>query len=421
MPGTGGSRNVLTVTGPGNETVYALVPQTEAAVAPFDPTFAFTDTPATGTPADPDPIAPGLSVTLSGGNGIPAGTYTLMPSMYATLPGAVRVVAISGTTNDTAAQNFTSPDGSQFIAGTFANAITGAHNSQSILFEVQSNAVWTRYSEIDITSGQTFFANQAGSNGTLAPPLPADAGHLEIGATNSLTFDATDLFTPATGGRGGEADISASNILVLAPDVTAPAADAAFLVLNSDQLSALGAASVLIGGTRTNTSSGTLIDAQALNVEIDTDAAHPLTGPELLFASHAPTSPNAADQGVTVDPGSVISAVGAVQAGTDQPIMIGADPVAQFNSSGTFTGFSTPVSGDGSMLIVSNGVDVPITRNFVPGKPTGASPEINANGNTVTPPAPAGSTPLGTLTINAATLSGNTLIFDSSGNTTLDS
>ena len=49
------------------------------------------------------------------------------------------------------------------------------------------------------------------------------------------------------------------------------------LVLDADQLSHLGATSLLIGGVRSNTSSGILITPTALDLTVATDAAHPLT------------------------------------------------------------------------------------------------------------------------------------------------
>ena len=194
VAGTGGTRNVLTTyqqnpataaitpTYSDGRQVYALVPSYLANVAAYDPNFA--DTPYYSGTAVPsgasvpyaNAISPGQSVTIAGGNGIPAGTYTLLPGMYATLPGAYRVVQVANNVNPGAAKSFTSPDGSQYVTGTLGNSLTGAQSSQSATFQLQSQAVWSRYSRIDITSGTTFFRNQALAAGKAPPPLPIDGG-----------------------------------------------------------------------------------------------------------------------------------------------------------------------------------------------------------------------------------------------------
>ncbi|HVJ51878.1 MAG TPA: filamentous hemagglutinin family protein [Aliidongia sp.] len=428
VPGTGGSRNVLATFEPNitaasgsatsftpqfanGQQVFALVPSYEAPVAPYDPTFAnfyqsgvsvpgstkgFDTSQVTPTNA----IAPGSSVFLAGGNGIPAGSYTLLPGMYATLPGAFRIVQATGPLNPAAAKSFTTADGSQFIAGFASNALTGARSALPSYFEVQSAATWQATSQINITDLSNFFTTQAANAGTAVPQLPRDAGQLSIAATKSLTLLGSNAFAPAAGGRGGEVDISAQDILVLAPDQRAPAADEGFLVLDSDQISALGVQSVLIGGRRSDISTGIGLTAIATNVEIDTDAAHPLTGPELLLAALAPPSADPSAKGITVDAGSVIAAIGTVSPGTDANITIGTPAVTTTSGGQSVT---TPASGgDGALLRVSNGAPVTITRNETAG-------QLAA--------------PLGSLSIGAgASIKGGVaLALDSSGNVVLPS
>lgn len=440
VAGTGGTRNVLTTyqqnptTGAITPTysdgrqVYALVPSYQANVAAYDPNFA--DTPYySGTAVPPgasvpyaNAITPGQSVTIAAGNGIPAGTYTLLPGMYATLPGAYRVVQMASNVDPGAAKSFTSPDGSQYVTGTIGNSLTGARSSQAATFQLQSQAVWSKYSRIDITSGTTFFRNQALSAGKAPPPLPIDGGVLVLGAIDALNLAGKNLFGPGTSilapglvGGGGQVQIGGKNILILAGDKTVPPGDCVggsaagctdennYLVLDADQISGLGASSVLIGGTAQVVNGVQSIAATALNLEILTDAAHPLTGPELVLVSLG-----GGGGGVVVDAGSVVRAVGAVPDGTDRDISFGANPVAQF-SGGQLTGYSAGVTGDGAMLRVSNGTAVNVTRYFVPGQYSGPG----------TPPS--NSTPQGSLSVGAGAVidGGNTLTLDSSGNGTL--
>jgi filamentous hemagglutinin family protein len=408
VPGTGGSRNVLTTN---TQTVYALVPGYQSALAPYDAGFTTS-------------VAAGTTVTLPGGNGIPAGTYTLLPAEYATLPGAYRVAVVSTNINPSA-QTITTPDGSVYMTGVIGNAINGSSSSQTAMLQIQSNAVWTQYSQIDIATGDKYFAQLATSNGTAVPRLAQDAARLVVAAGTALALNGENRFAPASGGLGGQLDITGSNLVVAASDqlgnfgtisggAFTPGSDyAGYLFLDADMLSGLGIESTLIGGYRSNTSEGTLITATALNLEIATDAAHPLTGPELLFTSLAPTSADPSVRGLVVDDGSVITAKGTVSGSSSSALVVGVDPTPTYDYLKKLVGYSAGVSGDGALLRVSNGGMVDVVRHFVPG--VYKSPET-------TPPAtpPVSSITLAKLTIgNNVALSGNTLTLDTSGDSTV--
>ncbi|WP_143201473.1 filamentous haemagglutinin family protein [Bradyrhizobium sp. NAS96.2] len=448
VAGTGGSRNVLatyqqnpangsiTSTYADGRQVYALVPTYSATVAAYDSNLAFAPyysglvipagTNATAGSRQPfaNGIAPGQSVTIGAGAGIPAGTYTLLPGMYATLPGAYRVVQVASNVNPNAVASTSSSDGSRYITGTFGNQLTGARSSQSAVFQLQSQSVWSQYSRIDITSGTTYFRNQALAAGNAPPPLPIDGGVLVLGAINSLDLAGTNRFAPGTSvlapglvGGGGQVQIGGSNILIRAADQAVPAGDCLagsapgctgstnYLVLDADQISRLGASSVLIGGTAQVINGVQNITATALNLEVLTDAAHPLTGPELLLVSLAGDGALVTGRGLVIDDGSVVRAVGAVPGGTNRNITIGALPVKQSDDSYVFA------SGDGALLRVSNGDTVTVSRIYVPGQYAGSGPP------------PSSQTPLGALSVGAGAIidGGNALTLDTSGSGTLAS
>jgi filamentous hemagglutinin family protein len=451
VSGTGGTRNVLTTYEQNQTTgafspqyadgrqVYALVPSYEAPVAAYDSNFAGApylsgvSLPAGSSTSTnlANAIAPGQSITIGPGSSIPPGTYTLLPGMYATLPGAYRVVQVASNVNPGTPSGLTGADGSQYVVGTLGNSLTGARTAQPALFQLQSQAVWSKYSHIDITSGTSFFRSLALAAGQNPPPLPIDGGTLVLGAINTLNLQGTNLFGPGVSslaqglvGGGGQVQISAANILILASDQAVPPADclagsaagctgtANYLVLDADQISRLGAASVLIGGTASVVNGVEVIGPSALNsdgsvptsdlafnLEVKSDAAHPLSGPELLLVSQA------GGNGVVVDAGAVVRAVGAVPKGTDRDIAFGVNPVAQRDSSGTITGYSAGISGDGSLLRVSNGSTVNVKRFYVPSQYTGPGP------------LPAGSTPQGNFSVGSGAVidGGNALTLDSSG------
>ncbi|MCK9914327.1 filamentous hemagglutinin family protein [Microbacteriaceae bacterium K1510] len=408
VPGTGGSRNVLTTTG---QTVYALVPAYGSPLAAYDPSFTTT-------------VAAGATVTLPGGNGIPAGTYTLLPAEYATLPGAYRVVVVS-TNVAPGTKSTATADGSVYMAGVFGNAINGARSSQTAMLQIQSNDVWTKYSEIDVTKGSGYFTTLAANAGATTPRLAQDAARIVVTASTSLALNATNRFTPADGGLGGQLDITGANLVVAASDrlgdfgttvngtFTPNSTYAGYLFLDADMLSRLGIESTLIGGYRTTTKEGTLITATALNLEIATNAAHQLSGPELLFSALAPTAADPSVRGLVVDSGSVITAQGTVAGNASSALVFGADPVGTYNSSGVVQGWSAGVSGDGALLRVSNGGLVNVVRHFVPGV-------YQVRSTTPAPVGPVSTVALGSLSVGAdVALSGNTLTLDSSGTTTL--
>ncbi|MCA6120294.1 filamentous hemagglutinin family protein [Bradyrhizobium sp. WSM 1704] len=426
VAGTGGTRNVLTTyqqdpaTGAVTPTfadgrqVYALVPSYQAPVAAYDPNFAyapnFSGVSASANGTFPNGIAPGQTVTIGAGSGIPAGTYTLLPGMYATLPEAYRVVQVASNVNPGTAKSTTSPDGSQYVLGTLGNSLTGARSSQTAVFQLQSQAVWSQYSRIDITSGTSFFGKEAAAANQNPPPLPIDGGVLVLGAVNSLRLAGTNLFGPGTSdlapglvGGGGQVQIGGSQILISHLN-SGQSAPAGYLVLDPDQISNLGAASVLIGGTASVVDGKQQISATALDLEVKTDADHPLTGPELLLVSLGGSG-----RGVVIDDGSVIRAVGSVPSGTDRDIVFGINPVAILNN-GNITGYTAGVTGDGALLRVSNGSVVNVTRNFVAGQYNG-------------PGTPPSGTARGAFSVGAGAVldGGNVLTLDTSGKGTLAS
>jgi filamentous hemagglutinin family protein len=399
VPGTGGTRDLLSQynvsfattssgvavpvnVGAGN--VYAILPGAQSPVAAHDPVFAQTVQPSTNANGTVSTItdsigvgsaalngAVGQSVYLSGVPGLPAGYYTLLPAKYATLPGAYRVTVSSESGALTPGFSQILPDGTVAVAGYMGNALSGSRSATPTLFDVQSGAVWQQYSQYTLTSANSFFPPLAMSAGNVTPPLPMDAGQLVLAAKQGLTLDATLNTTAAPGGAPAEVDIASQAIQIIGSgEIALPG----YLQLSADQLDALQAGSLLIGGTRTQTTSGVSIDPIATSVVVSNDSAHPLTGPEIILVSA---------NGLQVDAGSAIAAQGAYPAAKDQAI--------------TITANATTGTSDGALLSVSNGTDSVVTR-------TGT---VNSTG---------------LLTVGAgATLSGGqALTLDSSGNLTFN-
>ncbi|WP_003610597.1 filamentous haemagglutinin family protein [Methylosinus trichosporium] len=381
IAGNGGSRNVLAtyepiLDNPGHyasqypdgRQVYALVPSYLASVAAFDPTFAAYPY-YSGVAANPGSnladvvptsqlssvkdlvttaTAPGTAIRIGAGGGVPAGTYVLMPGMYATLPGAYRVVQVAGDVNPAIPIAAGTADGSRYVSGSYVNLITGATDSRTSLFQIQPKSTWSQYTDIVVTPGARFFAEQAATANVSIPPLPVDGGVLVFSATNTLSFRSDNRFdagvsdlSPEVTGASGQAQISAKNIYITDGSGVAPT-DA--LVLDAEQISNLGIGSVLIGGTATSTTTGIKIDAVASKLEIHTpDRA--LNAPDLVLVvgSDAETG---APGALTVDAGSVVSGYGAAPTGAQRGYRLDGAGALLRVSAGAATGIAFSASSN---------------------------------------------------------------------------
>ena len=394
VPGTGGTVNVLTQyeTSYANSTsgvqvpqyadgraIYAILPGYTAPVSAQDAAMSS----AIGAGAGP---AVGESIYLSGIAGLPAGYYTLLPAGYATLPGAYRVVQNASSQNVALGQNAVLPDGTLSVTGYFANALDGAHQSTNTTFLVQSAPVWQQYSQYRFTNADSYFTSQAASKGTVTPPLPEDGGHLILSATRQLQLGATLDNASASTGRPGMVDIAAQAIQVVGADSTPLGGN--YLQIPADQLTALNAGSLLLGGTRQLTGNGYQVTSVADNVVLSNTSADPLQGQEILLVVDG----SAGAQGIVLQPGSYIAATGAGTSNTT-PLLFG-------NNAGTdSSGAKIPAtSGNGALLRVSQDGAAPVIRYDVSG------------------------TTLGNLTIHAgATVQGGgSLIMDTTGVTSVD-
>ncbi|MHB8916314.1 MAG: hypothetical protein ACYC4K_10940, partial [Thiobacillus sp.] len=305
-------------------------------------------------------LKPGDSVYLSGGAGLAAGTYTLLPAQYALLPGAFAVKLAPGAS---AIPNQAVPqiDGSAMSAGYRLVAGTGIRQSGWSGYVVMPQAVVRNLAEYHVYSANNYFG-QTSADHPIAPRLPQDAGQLILAATQTLNLAPNAVAMAASGaGRGGLLDVVAPKIAVV--DTTGRFAG--YLELTSDSLSNMGAASILLGGRRTTAADGVSIQVGASDVEVANNASTPLRAPDLILA---------AQDHVTIADGSVIAASG--NAGGDQAVL--------------------HLDGRGALLRVTSGAQARVDR-------------------------PATGSGAGLLKVGGSTrLTGKSLIFDATSDTTID-
>ncbi len=382
IPGSGGSRDVLSQFNadafssnsgyqyPDHRQVYAIVPGlSNAPAAAYDPIYS------SNYSALYSPGSVGQRVYLNGGQGVAAGWYTLLPAQYAVLPGGMEVVEDTSAVTVPVGANVTRPDGTVTVTGEFGG-LGGTIQSTPHLFDVKSRAVINSYSDIALTSANTTFAALAAAAGVAAPRLPIDAGRLVLNPAIALDLSGTFETTPAGGGRGAEADIAASSIqIVSALGPVTPGV----VQLDANQLTGLNADSLLIGGVRTDNADGsTSLNVTTKQITVSNDAAHPLSGPDIVLAVDGSSS------AIIVKDGASITSAGTDTTGQTGNYVI--------------DGGTAGMTGQGALLRVSAGPQRLVTRENV---------------NSAVQP--------GVLTIGAANFDGASVLLDSSGDFNLSS
>ena len=277
--GPGGSRDILA-----DANTYAILPGFAGGFAPADAQEGFDR-------------ASGEAVYLSGVPGLADGVYTLLPAHYALLPGAYAVQLDAGLGEVLPGQAYSRQDGVRIAAGYVTDTRANAPRDASW----QGIRVMTRdqvraRSEFALTRASEFFA----SSGT----RPQDAGLLSVSTSGSgagaLKLDAIYDLAAATGGQGAAVDVSALKLAVVSG--TPAGIDPDAVVLDAADLNALGADSLLLGGTRSRSSDTITITVGATSLTLANDAGNALTSSEVMLA---------ASDTLTLKAGSAVNAQGA--------------------------------------------------------------------------------------------------------------
>lgn len=315
--GTGGTNDVLAANG-----VFAVLPGLTGAYMPGN-------SQSYGNGG----LNPGDMIYLSGGNGLAAGNYVLLPAHYALMPGAYSVRAVSGKQDMLSQQNTANADGSMLMSGYRLQYGGLAADARTSGFVVASGSVARTQSEFTDTLASKFFKAAYADAQLTGYRLPADAGRLAISAANNLALDGIVAMNHASTARGAEVDISSSNIAISGDSST----ETGYLTLSSNKLNAMGAESLMIGGTRTGTNAGAQFDVTASNVKLIGGAS--LSGQEIILA--------AADT-VSMAGGTSVKGAGTAPV-NNSALIIGSD--------------SNPGSGDGALLHVSAGGQRDLVRH----------------------------------------------------------
>lgn len=348
ISGAGGSNDYLANT----KGLYAVLPNYAFDYAPHDAQIA----------AGSD-LKPGEQIVITmAGSGLAPGRYTLLPAAYALLPGAVLVSKAADQGTAVLNSALALSNGSTVVTAYRSVAGTAATGDAQQRYVIEPAATFLAKSEYTLTSASDLLAGRARRLGTAVGSLPKDAGRISLAAGQLPNWRALfDLSAPA-GAKGGEFDLATPNIVLVKNGQVASAgygeADG-YTAVSIDSLAATGAASILLGGTRSGAGAAVTIDTVSDRIRVESD----VRTQELLLA---------ATKKIDVTSGVTIAASGAAE------MLPG-----QLN-----------FAGDGAFLRASNRQGVDIVRTGVSRTPgfgdltvgagarlSGAQVDVDATGN----------------------------------------
>lgn len=245
VKGPGGSRDVLLGNNP--EGAFAVVPGASL--------FGVNDPYESGSAN----IEVGSTIVLAGGSALPAGQYARLPARYALLPGAFLVVPVSGSQDIRPDAPVLLPDGlTPIVAGKLAVAGTSTVAARWSGYAIlNGNEVRQRAEYTESLASSFFSAAGAG--------VPGDAGRLVIDAAHSILIDGRLTAATNSGGRAAQVDLLADNLAL----VSARTGTTNRVELVASELQNFGAASLLLGGSRSNDGNVTAISVRAQNVAVE--------------------------------------------------------------------------------------------------------------------------------------------------------
>ena len=328
QPGLGGSNDYLLPGSPSYQGGFAILPSLGSSLAPYDPNLSI------------GANDPRTSIYLGGSDTLAAGFYTVLPSRYALLPGAF-LVTPQANTQDQVSTTY-NQNGLAVVSGYQALAGTNSHASRTMGFLIESSADIQKHSQYNIQTANSFFTQQALTNNSSIPLLPADSGQISIDASTRLVLDGQfKVATPK--GRGAKMDISAQNIEVV--NSLTNGLTPGTLQLLDQNLSHLNVDSLLLGGTRlTDSSTGnTQLNVTANNVTFDANTQ--LKGLDLLAT---------AKNTIEVKDGASLVSSGQVNTGDSVFNMVGSGALLRVSADKQVSVNHTVGAATGNLLIDQN-------------------------------------------------------------------
>lgn len=368
-PGVGGSTD--TYLRPG---LFAVLPSYGFDFAPYDADIR-ARTQQIGTD-----LKVGDQVTIATGNNVlAAGTYTLLDARYGILPGAVLVSTTSLNVSRPMPVAIKNDDGSVIVSG-YRTATGTAQNGgndqrQALLLEPES--AFRAKSDITVVSGNDFQSQRAAKSGS-SVPLAGDGGRVSLVSDQAFDWQARFNFKGKDGLKAGEFDLAMPDIEVRhALPQTATAAG----IVGLDQLNALGADSVLLGGVRSTRSDGTVsVTRKAASVAFVAETGaegQPVSGAANTLSTAGELMAVATHR-VSVDAGMTIESTGA-DTGEHRSYVVQGDGALLQVGQRTVTDITVTGATPGNPAVLRVGSEQP---GAAPVTLRGASVQLDSTGTT---------------------------------------
>lgn len=265
LAGVGGSTDTLARQG-----VYAVLPSYSFDFAPHD-TEIMRSMEKAGTA-----LGAGDQIDIATANGVLApGRYTLLPARYGILPGAVMVEQVKADNRTMIRTATPQADGSVQVSAylrgpgqqPLSDAATGGQ-AELLRWQLSPEATIRAKSNLGITSVANLLSRNALSLGQARPTLPSDAGRVSLASTGeSFNWQANYQLD------GGQLDLAMKDMVVVAAGQAAPAGSPASAgLVTAEQLTATGASSILLGGTREGVAENTTVTTVADTLTVAANA-----------------------------------------------------------------------------------------------------------------------------------------------------
>lgn len=325
--GVGGTKDTYNRAG-----VYAILPNYSYDFAPYDADIN----------ASSNKLGKGLSVgsqvtVLTGSSVLAAGTYTLLDARYGILPGAVLVNATKVNTTVELPRAIARDDGSVIVSGFLgANGSARSSGNPGMALLLEPEAAFRKQSEVIRTSANGYLDALSVRSGE-SVRRPGDGGIVSLQTAKAFDWVASVKLAGRDGLRAGMLDFAMPDMVVTR------AATASGNQISLDRLNETGAESILLGGTRQNTTDGVTVTRKADTV-------------------HLQSSGDVADE---------LSTAGELLVVAKKTLQV--DDGVRLTSTGADTGDSRRyvIKGDGAALLVGNLSNTEVSVSDVSGQATG--------------------------------------------------
>ena len=343
IAGNGGTNDILN-----SNSSFAVIPGYQSDTAPYAPFNTSNESTNLIYPGGAgyvnSTLQTGDRIFLAASSNLAAGVYTLLPARYALLPGAVLVTPVTVSV-PVGTQEL--PGGISYVSGYQFNDLNSARTVPTLTstYEVIGQSVINARADYALFGANTFLKASAASLNITAQQLPQDSGYLLLQASQSMSLLGQVASTPLdAAGRGAEIDIAAPLNFAITNAIGGSIPGT--ISLNSAALSAFDAESLLIGGKRTEGTSGATLTVMSTNITVD-NAGSTLSAKDLTLATTGV---------ITLAAGSQIASTGTL-----------ANPSETFN-----------VSGNGSLIRVAQSATAVVSRSSTTNT---AGPAINIGAN----------------------------------------